>query len=75
MTASFWDFNIGNLITILALVFAVWKFNQKRHEQNLHAMAQLAAKVSHFDACIDELKQEVSELRKQLIEYMSIRRR
>jgi len=65
---GFWDINIGNVVTIAALLFAFWKFNQgnktriqTRHEENLKAMAELSTKVTHLDECVDSLKADQKE--------------
>lgn len=71
---NFWDFNVGNVITIAGLIFAFWKFShankdriQRRHEENLTAMAHLTEKIIHFDICIDEMKQELISIRERFM--------
>lgn len=74
---GFWDINAGNLATIVSVLAALWRVHkvnsekiEKRHTENLVAMAKVAVNQEHNDECIDALKKSFNELQKEFNTYV-----
>ncbi len=73
---EWFDVSFGNLITLTGVCFAFIKLRhdhraeqQKRHEENLHALEHIRIELTqlkHLDDCMDEVKAELREWRKAI---------
>lgn len=80
MSTAFWNFDVGNLLTLAGVIVAYLmlrndqqKAQEARHQTNVEKLEQISKKVEsllHLDGCVDELKTEIAALRDMFMEYV-----
>jgi hypothetical protein len=84
-TSEFWNIDVGNLLTLLGAVVAIWKARydvqkdtRERHEENrrvLHAIkvqqATNGTKLEHLQERADENRQAIAEIREELMAHIA----